>query len=75
MHNHPHGFEIHIVNVKIIRTIEQNFVAFPDKLNFTNVPLQTNFFITFLGNEKDNNKSLFLKNNGKSQKYVIKANS
>ena len=35
---------------------------------FTNLPVQTNF----LDNKKNNNKSLFLQNNGKSQKYVIK---
>ena len=41
---------------------------------FTNLPLQTNFFVLFSDNEKNNNKSLLLQNNGKSHQYVIKQN-
>jgi hypothetical protein len=34
MPNRPYGFETYLVNVKTIRTIAQNFVAFSEKLNF-----------------------------------------
>ena len=37
MRNRPYGFEIYLVNVKTLRTIAQIFVAFSEKLNFTNV--------------------------------------
>ena len=30
----PHGFDIYLVNVKIIRRMAQIFVAFSEKLNF-----------------------------------------
>ena len=33
--NLPYGFDIYLVNVKIIRQIVQIFVAFFEKLNFT----------------------------------------
>ena len=36
--NRPYGFKIYLVNVKTIRTIAQIFVAFSEKLNFTDVP-------------------------------------
>ena len=32
--NRPYDFEIYLVNVKIMRTIAQIFVAFLEKLNF-----------------------------------------
>ena len=32
--NRPYGFEIYLVNVKIIETIGHIFVAFSEKLNF-----------------------------------------
>jgi hypothetical protein len=35
VHNCPYGFEIYLVNVKIMRTIAHLFVAFSEKLNFT----------------------------------------
>ena len=35
MCNRPYGSEIYLVNVKTIRTIVHNFVAFSEKLNFT----------------------------------------
>ena len=35
MRNRPYGFEIYLVNVKTIKTIAQIFVAFSEKLNFT----------------------------------------
>ena len=34
MRNRSYGFEIYLVNVKTIRQITQNFVAFSEKLNF-----------------------------------------
>ena len=34
MRNPHYGFEIYLVNIKIIRTISQIFVAFSEKLNF-----------------------------------------
>ena len=34
LRNLPYGFDIHLVNVKTIRRIAQNFVAFSEKLNF-----------------------------------------
>ena len=33
--NHPYGFEIYLVNVKTMMTIEKICVAFSEKLNFT----------------------------------------
>ena len=33
--NCPYGFEIYLVNVKTMRKIAKNFVAFSEKLNFT----------------------------------------
>ena len=36
LRNRPHGFDIYLVNVKTMRTIAQIFVAFSEKLNFTN---------------------------------------
>ena len=32
--NLPYGFDIYLINVKIIRQISQIFVAFSEKLNF-----------------------------------------
>ena len=32
--NHPHGFEIYLLNVKTKKTIAKNFVAFSEKVNF-----------------------------------------
>ena len=32
--NHPYGFEIYLLNVKIMRTIAQIFVAFSENPNF-----------------------------------------
>ena len=50
MRNRPYGFDIYLVNVKTIRTIAQNFVAFSEKLNFTkdsnNILLGLKEFIT-----------------------------
>ena len=37
MRNRPHGFDIYLVNVKTIRTIAHIFVAFSEKLNFTDI--------------------------------------
>ena len=36
MRNRPYGFEIYLVNIKTIRTIAHIFVAFSEKLNFSN---------------------------------------
>ena len=35
LRNLPYGFDIYLVNVKTIRQIVQIFVAFSEKLNFT----------------------------------------
>ena len=35
LRNIPHGFDIYLVNVKTMRKIAQIFVAFSEKLNFT----------------------------------------
>ena len=35
--NFPHGFDIYLVNVKTMRKIAQIFVAFSEKLKFTEV--------------------------------------
>ena len=35
MRNRPYSFEIHLINVKTMRTIGQIFVVFSEKLNFT----------------------------------------
>ena len=37
MRNCSYGFEIYLVNVKTIRTIAHIFVAFSEKLNFTDI--------------------------------------
>ena len=34
LRNRPHGFDIHYVNFKTIKTIAHIFVAFSEKLNF-----------------------------------------
>ena len=47
MRNRPYGFEIYLVNVKTIRTIAKNFVAFSEKLNFKNILKLTLHFCTF----------------------------
>ena len=36
--NHPHGLDIYLVNVQTMRKIAQIFLAFSEKLNFTNNP-------------------------------------
>ena len=38
MHNRPYGFDVYKVNIKTIRTIVHIFVAFSEKLNFTELP-------------------------------------
>ena len=37
MRNRPYGFEIYLVNVKTMIMIVQIFVAFSEKLNFTDL--------------------------------------
>ena len=38
LHNPPRGFDVYLlVNVKTMRTIAQNLVAFSEKLNFTEI--------------------------------------
>ena len=39
--NRPYGFEIYLVNVKIMRMISKNFVAFSEKLNFNKQSLRS----------------------------------
>ena len=43
MRHSPDGFDIYLVNVKIIRRMAQIFVAFSEKLNFIHTaPVQGN---------------------------------